>query len=141
MTRVDFYVLDDNARLDDATLTCRLCAKAFEQGQRLFVYAADGDDARHLDELLWVFSDTAFVPHALADTDEAAAAPVLIGAGDPPAEHLELMINRRHPVPGVFSRFERVIEIVPAGDGRDAARERFRFYRERGYELNTHDIR
>jgi len=142
MTRVHFYILEENGRLDDAAVTCRLCAKAHEQGQRVYLYAAGPEEAKQLDELLWTFSDTSFIPHALAGEDAAGEAAVLIGTQDPPPEHSEVMINRCHPVPGAFSRFERVIEIVPGGgERRAAARERYRFYKERGYELQTHEIR
>ena len=41
-----------------------------------------------------------------------------------------------------FSRFQRLIEIVSADDADDKqqARERFRYYRDRGYEIRTHDL-
>ena len=43
---------------------------------------------------------------------------------------------------GFFSRFSRLAEIVVEQDPvRVPARERFRFYRERGYPLQTHQIR
>ena len=43
--------------------------------------------------------------------------------------------------PPFFSRFERLAEIVGKDDADVVAgRERFRFYRERGYELRTHNL-
>jgi DNA polymerase-3 subunit chi len=44
-------------------------------------------------------------------------------------------------VPTFFSRFSRVAEIVAGDDDeRKTARERFRFYRDRGYQMNTHNL-
>jgi DNA polymerase-3 subunit chi len=41
----------------------------------------------------------------------------------------------------VFSRFQRLVEIVGRDDeDREAARARFRFYRDRGYEIVNHDL-
>ena len=52
-----------------------------------------------------------------------------------------MLINLALAPPPFFSRFERLAEIVGA-EAADAAagRERYRFYRERGYELRTHNL-
>ena len=51
-----------------------------------------------------------------------------------------VLVNLHAEPPPFFSRFERLAEIVGV-DGLAAGRERFRFYRERGYEMRTHDLR
>jgi DNA polymerase-3 subunit chi len=52
-----------------------------------------------------------------------------------------VLINLHDAPPPFFSRFERLAEVVGADEaGAAAARERFRFYRERGYELRTHNL-
>ena len=44
-------------------------------------------------------------------------------------------------VPPFFSRFERVVEIVNQDETqRQLARERFKYYRDRGYDLHTHNL-
>lgn len=142
MTRVDFYVIDAASGTGPDLLACRLAAKAFAQGRRVYLLAGTDAHAELLDELLWTFRDVSFVPHKCAGDHRLPGTAVLIGAGEPPREHSDVMINLRHPVPEVFSRFERVIEIVPAEtEGRHRARERYRFYQERGYSLATHGVR
>ena len=43
--------------------------------------------------------------------------------------------------PSFFSRFERVAEIVGIDDADvTAGRNRYRYYRERGYELRSHSL-
>jgi len=43
--------------------------------------------------------------------------------------------------PSMFSRFQRLVEIVGTdADDREDARARFRFYRDRGYEIRTHQL-
>ena len=141
MTRVDFYVLGENVRGGVGATVCRLAAKAYEQGHRVFIAAASDEEATQLDTMLWTFRDVAFVPHARHVDAHPPEAPVLIGCGDPPGDHADVMINLSHPVPAVFSRFERVVEIVPNEPaGRDAARGRYRFYQERGYSLDSHKL-
>jgi DNA polymerase-3 subunit chi len=52
-----------------------------------------------------------------------------------------VLINLASEVPEFFSRFERLIECVDHEESVKAAgRQRFRFYREHGYPLNTHNI-
>lgn len=140
MTRIDFHVLPASGKIDADRWACKLAAKAWRQGHRVYIQAASDTHARRLDDLLWTFRDTSFLPHALiADRSEDVA--VLIGSGEDAPEEHEVMINLASPVPSFFSRFERVLEVVPAqAEPRSMARERFRFYKERGYPLESHDI-
>lgn len=139
MTRVDFYVVSDagpDARLNVAA---RLIDKAFGRGHRLFVNAADEAQARHLDDYLWSFRAASFVPHCLAD--QTGEAPVVIGWGQEPAGHDDVLINLAMGAPEFFSRFQRVAEIVTQDAGHlDALRDAWRFYRDRGYPLKKHDL-
>ena len=68
--------------------------------------------------------------------------PVLIGLSQPPAEgRWDVLINLAPAVPEFFSRYERVAEVVDANAvRREQSRERYRFYRDRGYPLNTHQV-
>lgn len=144
MTRVDFYVLEDTADQARERFACRLVEKAWRLKHKIYLHAASQEDAQRVDHLLWTFRDGSFVPHAVAcgELDEALAAvtPVHIGCGAEPRLDADLLINLDREVPLFFSRFERVAEIVAGEDGKAAARERFRFYRDRGYALEHHRI-
>jgi DNA polymerase-3 subunit chi len=60
--------------------------------------------------------------------------------GDEPVGD-QILINLRPEWPPFFSRFERLVEIVSVDDeDRERGRERFKFYRERGYEIRRHDL-
>jgi DNA polymerase-3 subunit chi len=53
----------------------------------------------------------------------------------------DVLLNLRPEWPAFFSRFQRLVEIVGLDEAdRAQARERFRFYRDRGYEIRTHDL-
>lgn len=142
MTRVDFYVLPEDSA-DGALLTaCRLCEKAVARGKKVHVHAPDAALAQELDRLLWTYKQGVFIAHEKHDaaSDQSMAA-VLIGAAEPSATHHDVLLNLGTEVPGFFSRFERVLEIVH-GDAavRAKSRERFKFYRDRGYTLETHKL-
>lgn len=140
MTQVDFYLQGETAGPD--LLACRLADKAFRNGHSVYVLAASPQQADTLDQMLWTFSQGSFVPHRLHTSGPAPEdVKVLIGTHEAPPELHDVLISLAEQVPPFFSRFERVIEIV-AGDEntREIARQRFRFYRDRGYPLQTHEL-
>ncbi|HKK04820.1 MAG TPA: DNA polymerase III subunit chi [Gammaproteobacteria bacterium] len=143
MTRIDFYILESTAPDAGDVVACRLAEKAAGLGHRVYIHTGEAGRAQALDELLWTYRAGSFVPHALfnGETADQAPAPVLVGAGDGPAGHADVLINLAEDVPMFFSRFERVAEVISGDEAaRKRGRERFRFYRERGYDLETHKL-
>ncbi len=142
MTRIDFYILPESAGGGLVITACKLCDKAAQGGATTYVHVPDPTAADALNTALWSFRQGSFVAHErLGETLEPPLPMVLIGAAEPPADYHGIMINLDTEVPPFFSRFERVLEIVD-GDpvARSKSRERFKFYRDRGYELSTHNL-
>ena len=141
MTRVDFYVLGPQARGDRYLLACRLTEKAWQQGHRVYLHTGGEQEARHLERLLWTFRDGSFLPHGLQGEADPATNPILVGHGTEAGDEHDVLINLALEVPPFFSRFERVAEPLDLDpEIRGAGRNRFRFYRDRGYAPNSHDI-
>jgi DNA polymerase-3 subunit chi len=144
VTQVDFYISDSEA--DDARLklACRIVDKATQLDHHVFIHATSEDDARKLDELLWTFSQGSFIPHRVVREalTEPPLEPVVIGINQPPAPgRWNVLVNLGEDVPEFFSRYERVAEVVDADAlRREQSRERYRFYRDRGYKLNSHQV-
>jgi len=141
MTQVDFYILDGNASGDRYHLACRIAEKARRAGHRVLIHTPIAEESRHVDMLFWTLWEQSFIPHGLLGKDEPQINPILIGDGNSDADEHEVLINLAAEVPKFFSRFERLIECVDHDDSVKAAgRERFRFYREHGYPLKSHNI-
>jgi DNA polymerase-3 subunit chi len=142
MTKVDFYILDDSAAAARQHFACRLAEKAWQQGHKVYIHTTSVDQSNQLDELLWSFRAGSFLPHSLDSSPDADSVTVHIGHSGEPLHHNDVLINLGREVPLFFSRFKRVAEVI-AGDEQDkqAGRERFRFYRERGYPLESHTIK
>jgi DNA polymerase-3 subunit chi len=52
-----------------------------------------------------------------------------------------VLVNLHSQPPPFFARFARLVEIVGADDeGIAAGRERWRYYKSRGYELRQHSL-
>src|ERR1043166_2685476 len=139
MTRVDFYILPDAGGDDAVAAACKLCDKAVSSGSRVYVHAPDARDQDAIDKLLWTLRQGSFLSH-----ERYSGAPieepfpqVLLGDREPPASHNQILINLGTEVPPYFSRFERVLEVVPGGEARAQSRNRYKFYKDRGYELKS----
>lgn len=108
---------------------------------RVMIYTPDQATSELMDQLLWTSSATSFLPHCDAKLELAAQTPILIHHEADALLHDEVLLNLRPEYPAFFSRFQRLIEIVsPDESDRQAARERYRFYRDRGYEIRSHDM-
>ena len=144
MTRVDFYVLSDEDETNRTKLVCKLAEKAFRHDKAVFIHSDDTALLKQLDDELWQFRPDSFVPHRLLASDEIAnktdADPVQLSDGEPGNDR-HVLINLSSEVPPFFSRFERTLEVVNQAENvRDAGRERYRFYKERGYPLHHHKM-
>jgi DNA polymerase-3 subunit chi len=137
VTKVDFYTGSE----DKLRTACQLSHKAMQNGLRVLLHAPDETIAHKLDQLLWHFPPTAFMPHCHSHEADAATLPVVIGR-DETFPHSELLISLHNVCLPFFSRFERIIEIV-GQDEEDAkqGRDRYKFYKDRGYELRHFDLR
>jgi DNA polymerase III subunit chi len=141
MTRIDFYLLpateDDSKQL----AACRLAHKAFRLGHRIYILAPNAAESAALDQLLWTFQPGSFIPHKVNGTPAEPETPVVIGHDAPPDGFSDVLISLAPQVPEGFERFARIAELVaPSESERAAARERFRFYRDRGHDVQTHNI-
>jgi len=141
MTRVDFYILQDGQPAEQTLFTCRLTEKAFKQGHQVYINTASGQQLKQLDDLLWTFRDGSFLPHGIYEAAAETIHPVLLGHAVEPEGPSDVLVNLSNEVPPFFSRFNRVAELVGGNEEqRQSARERYRFYKDRGYHLDTHDL-
>jgi DNA polymerase-3 subunit chi len=137
MTRIDFHF---NAP-DKLGYICRLVRKAHGSGSQLVIFGRDHKLLADLDRELWTFTSLDFLPHCFAADPLAAQTPILLTDVAPTTAHHDVLVNLDGEGCEFFSRFERLIEVVTSDeDDRLAARARWKFYKERGYPLTSHDI-
>lgn len=137
MTEVAFHF-----NMPDKTLyLCRLLRKAAAQRARVAIIGPQAA-LRELDEALWSFSQTDFVPHCSIGSDATVrdASPIVLGGEPAQAAHHEVLLNLDAQVPSGFERFSRVIEVVGLSEQELAdSRIRWKYYKQRGYPLIRHD--
>ena len=137
MTDIDFYF---NAA-DRLQVACRLAGKALAQGKRTLIYAPDPELLSRIDKQLWTWPAIGFVPHCRLDDRLAADTPVLLAGDERTPEQPEILLNLAAACPPHFASFERLLEVVGQDQAeKEAGRERFRFYKQRGYRIAHHDL-
>ena len=140
MTRVGFYVVQTGDQGQRLHVAARLADKAFQQGHKIYINAPNEPQARELDQLLWSFRPSSFLPHALEGEEHSHN--IAIGWGQTPGAHNDLLINLDLEIPEFFSRFNRVAEVVTQDPASLAAlRKSWAFYKGRGYQLEKHDLK
>ncbi|HWQ37261.1 MAG TPA: DNA polymerase III subunit chi [Burkholderiales bacterium] len=137
MTEVLFYTHVES-KLQTA---CQLCAKALAKNMRVMILTPRAELTEKVSKMLWSVPSIGFYPHCRASDKLSAVTPIIVDHLTEPLVHDQVLINLRDETPPIFSRFRRLIEIVSLEEAdRSAARERFRFYRDRGYEITTHPL-
>ncbi len=142
MTSIDFHFNTPN-RLEYA---CRLTRKILNSGQAtlespLLVFCADRSRLDHFDDMLWSLWPDEFIPHAHVSLPEAHESPILLTDQDIKMHQHTVLLNLDDAPPPFFTRFTRLLEVVSTEENdRAKARERFGFYRDRGYAINNYDL-
>jgi DNA polymerase III subunit chi len=139
MTEIAFHV---NAP-DKLDYACRLLRATQKKSAQVLVLG-QLDALKSLSSKLWAMSPTEFLPHCLSDAEPAvlAQSPIILSAELPnSAAESQVLLNLGAILPAGFERFERLIELVGQNsDDLQAARTRWKHYKDRGYALSRYDV-
>lgn len=136
MTRVIFY---SNVRDKQAALVV-LVRKALAKRHLITLFAESEQAAKAYSDVLWQQDSTSFLPNVLASDALISETPVVIDWQDEQLCQDDILVNLTQRQLTVFSRFRQLVELVGIDEQDKAlARERFKFYRDRGYEIKHFD--
>jgi DNA polymerase-3 subunit chi len=117
--------------------------KARQHGMRIHIHTDGYQTTRQMDEMLWIWSDTSFIPHISdlsTDFSKVAQEPVTIASNYQP-DHYGYLINLSNQTPDFFSRYLKMAEIIDQTETiLTAGRERYSFYKNSGYTLNYYQL-
>ena len=132
MAKISFYLFEKSPERQVES-TCRLCRKILRQSARIWLYCPDPKVQQELDELLWSFDPTSFLPHGIQDT----TAPICISA-DLPTENDWIVFNFNNHALEQTQDFRHIIEIIENNEtAKQIGREKFKMYRRLGIEPRT----
>lgn len=140
--KIDFHVLEETTNQRAWQYTCQLVEKSHAEQRKVFIYTNSAADAERMDKLLWTYRDDSFIPHDIVTQLDDYPPPVQISHLPAPAAQQDILINLSENIPAFLGQFKQVIEIVFTDPlVQQLARERFKQYRDQGFELNTHKIK
>ena len=136
MTRIIFY----SNLADKHLILVSLVQQALDKRHLVTIMADSEQAASQVNSALWGHGASGFLPSTLATHTHAAMTPVLIDWQQKDLLQDDILINLTQNQLMCFSRFRQLIELV-SNDESDkiAARQRFKFYRDRGYEIKHID--
>lgn len=130
-TLADFYILN---KPKDLHFVCRLIEKVYKKGHQIFVVCENDTEAKRLDDLLWTYHPTSFIPHQRMETNVGihtqTTTPVIFN---------DVLINLSTDIPEGYHRFNRILEVVfDEEPAKTVCRAHYRTYKEQGFTLSTH---
>ena len=140
MTEISFYVGQHQTLRDRLLLACRLVEKARQVDMHVHIHTDGFITSKKMDELLWTWNDTSFIPHTTNITSPIQE-PVTIADDFEPMENCDYLINLSNQRPNFFSRYKKMAEIIDQTETiLTAGRERYSFYKHRGYNLKYYQL-
>jgi DNA polymerase-3 subunit chi len=142
MKKIDFYILTTSSKQQAWLFACQWLEKNVVDRQRIYLNMATREEANAFDLLLWTYRDDSFIPHQLYTPHAKHSPAIQIGECATPlsAEDRDyhILLNFAQHVPDFHEKFSHIVEIVFAEPvAQQAARARYKYYRDRGYDINT----
>jgi len=133
--KVHFELLD---RADRVEGICNLLLRRARLTPHLLILCPDDSFAAQLNERLWTIHPESFLAHGVAgeDAKENSQQPILLATSIVRDNQAQVLVNGGLEVPPDVSGFSHIVDFVDGWDEqlKQAARERFRTYRQMGLE-------
>ncbi|MBR9726559.1 DNA polymerase III subunit chi [Shewanella intestini] len=146
MPQAQFFLMPESIQssaIDDLYLAaCQLAEQHYRQQQWVYIHCKDKQQAHAIDELLWQFEPSSFVPHNLKGEGLYTGSPVEIGF-DPvgPNKSRQLLINLADQVPQFAVNLPHIIDFVAQDHAlKQHARQRYRQYQQLGMQVSTQPL-
>ena len=135
MTYIDFYFNVENK----FNKIHEIIEREIVRKRKIFIHVDDLNGAKALSDFLYTASLASFLPHSIGHYEEMT--PIHID-WDHKFVSDDFMINLKSEILPSFSRYLRLIEIVSQNEeDKKTARDRLKFYRDRGYEIQLIDVK
>ena len=133
MTYIDFYFNVENK----FNKIHKVLEREIFRKRKIFISVNDLNSAEALSNFLYTYSPSSFLPHVIGQQEERASIHI---DWDHKSVTDDFMINLKSEISPSFSRYLRLIEIVSQNEeDKKTARDRLKFYRDRGYEIDLID--
>lgn len=134
-TEVRFYHLQ---KVTLAQALPRLLEKIYAKGMKTKVLMQDAEDIKTMDQSLWTYSTSVFLPHGSAPDSFAQEQPIWLTTGNDNPNDAEVLVVCRGADPGADPRFKIICFIFDGTDPDNLAQARARWldYQQKDYNLS-----
>ncbi|MBA4740131.1 MAG: DNA polymerase III subunit chi [Burkholderiales bacterium] len=137
MTEIIFYT----GIKDELPFLIKLSEKTVKMRRNACIATRDPEHSKSVSEYLWSHDPTKFIPHSIGADELTNDLTTLELRHDDGSSHLDILINLTPKTPDHFSSFQRLVEIVTDHKiSIETGRERFKWYRDRGYDIKVHKM-
>ncbi|WP_425666102.1 DNA polymerase III subunit chi [Vibrio tubiashii] len=146
MANATFYIINPDSPQAEAKgfgLYVLFLAHHFaKQGAKVYLNCNDKSHAEQIAEFFWQVDAKQFVAHNLVGEGPRYGTNIEIGyQGVKPSWNRQLVINLAENETTFANKFAEVVDFVPCEEkAKQLARERYKIYRQAGYQLQTIEI-
>ncbi|MBZ4202487.1 MAG: DNA polymerase III subunit chi [Methylovulum sp.] len=142
MPAITFYLVNSTSERERYQFACKLIEKSFRHDIFCYVLTDSAAQSQLLDDLLWTFRSTSFIPHQrYEDKKPEFERLVLIGSNTAPTSWHTNIINLSSQCPENFLTCKRLFEIIDNDPAtKDSGRQRYNQYKTAGVTPSTHTI-
>lgn len=138
MTQVNFYTLPSSELQSRLVFVCRLTEKAYSLGHRVHIQTESEQQSKSLDDLLWEYAASSFIPHKRVAGSNDSDEPVSLGTSLAGAQHADVLINLGVQASQAGEQFSRINEVISADpESLEQGRKRYRDYKQKDYQIET----
>ena len=138
MTQVNFYTLPSSETQSRLLFVCRLTEKAYSLGHRIHIQTESDQQSKLLDDLLWQYAASSFIPHKTLVGGNDNRDPVSLSTSLAGAEHADVLINLGKQASQAGDQFSRINEVISADlESLEQGRSRYRGYKGKAYQIET----
>ncbi|MBU2897166.1 DNA polymerase III subunit chi [Vibrio hepatarius] len=146
MPQATFYIIEPNSpqakRTGFLQYLVYLAGHFSRQGAKVYLNCENKDEAELLAEYFWQVETKQFLAHNLVGEGPKNGTHIEIGYQEiTPSWNRQLMINLANNKTTFANKFAEVIDFVSCEEkAKQLARERYKIYRQAGYQLQTIEI-
>ncbi|MCP4354978.1 MAG: DNA polymerase III subunit chi [Proteobacteria bacterium] len=137
MTKIDFYVSSSGSSDGLYSLLPSLLEKIIQKKHKVLISCNTEQIVKRVDDLLWNYNGSKFLPHGTNTEDNTQDQPILITSEPENLNNADVLISFSGKQVSGFSSFLRVFDIFEnSPEQLESGRGRWKDYKDKGYELS-----
>ena len=121
-------------------VVCDITEKEYESGNKAVIYVADEKEGKILDDMLWSWKQSTFIPHNFSESLQTAEKdPVIISTNISDSINYDTLILVQPTEPDICRIYKKVIDFAEKYNPTklETDRKRYKLYRDQKFKLEA----